>query len=267
MQLSQLKIPNKVNNKKSSNPLVKIWQAIQRQLNKNGSLQKKMNAFFEIYEKNLKVDEVRFLNSRMELVTHLCNFIPRKTIVKTPMENLLNYIDDEILLISQHPFNDSDAVEKLQKFKLNKLQERKDIYATDIKTINAMREYLESLPWMPKDISDEKISEFIRDPDKGEEEIEKGYQEWLKTQPEEESIIEQELQEEFEDWIDPDDEFFAHDAYQRDGLDQNLADENTDQLLKKLMKSEEINKLYKKLANLLHPDKLTDTTKQALVSF
>jgi curved DNA-binding protein CbpA len=29
------------------------------------------------------------------------------------------------------------------------------------------------------------------------------------------------------------------------------------------MKSEEINRLYKKLANLLHPDKLTDTSKQA----
>lgn len=270
MQLSQLKNNTKSNKKKSSSPLAKKWQAIQRQLNQNASLEKKMNEFFKLYEKCLKHDEQRFLSKRMELVEHLANFIPRKTIIKSAMENLLDYIDGEMSLISQHPFNDHDAVQKLNKLKLGKLQERQDIYAVDSKTINAMREYLGSLPWMPKDLSDDDISEFIRDPDMGEKTIEEGYQEWLKAHPEKDVTDQENFQDEFEDWIDGDEDFYDDDVFGEHEHDNDYAqmheqpaDADTEQLLKKLMKSEEINKLYKKLANLLHPDKLTDASKQA----
>lgn len=270
MQISQLKNIGKSNKKKSISPLAKKWQAIRRQLNQNANLRKKMCAFFELYEKSLGHHEGRFLKKRMELVEHLCSYIPRKTITNYAMENLLDFIDVEMLLISQHPFYDNEAVQELHKLRRNKLQERQDVYSVDTKTIDALRAYIESLPWMSKEFSDDDISEFIRDPEMGEKLIEEGYQEWLKDHPEDETCEKQPCHEGFEDWIDGVDDFFYDNTDRKDDSDEEEAfdalheqSSDTENLLKTLMKSEEINRLYKKLANLLHPDKLTDTSKQA----
>jgi hypothetical protein len=270
MQLSQLKNASQSNKKKAS-PLAKKWQAIQRQINQNLSLQKKMQTFYEYYEKQLRGDEERFLTKRTELVEHFCGFIPRKTIVNTAIDNLLDFIEGEMQLIAQHPFGDDDNLMQLYKLKIDKLQERQDKYSTDPKVMNTMRDYLESMPWMPDNLSDEEISEFIRNPDMADKMIDERFKQWKKENPEHAVADGYPQDEEDEDWLNEDDAFFndffgnetdddvdSHNPFQSH---QQL--EESEQLLKQLMKSGEINKLYKKLANLLHPDKLKDKSKQA----
>lgn len=270
MKLSKLNQPNKVN-KKTDSKLVKKWQAIQRQINQNKNLDKKMREFAVKCEKRLRKPEQEFLEERARLVIHLCEYLPRKTLTKTALMELTDYIDDEIDLIQQHPFCKPNQAQRLVNCKIQKLQERQDKYSQDPKQIQKLREHIESMPWMTVSLTDEQLAEFVRDPDKGQQIIDEYYDAWLETQGKEaeDKFDDTEYQ---QDWESEDDNDFFENIFGQ-GTDQQYdnaynerqtkIEQQGEDLLKKLMRSNEINRLYKKLANILHPDKLKDKSKQS----
>lgn len=284
MKLSQLKTTTGKNKKKSVNPLTKKWQAIQRQINQIADHKKKVEAFSVEFAKRMQAKETAFVNKRGDLVEHFCGFIAKKTVKDNALDQLMDYIDEEMHLISNHPYTDIALPQHLLKIKMRKYQERMDKFSVDPKYIESLKAYLDSYHWLEHDFSDEELSEFIKDPDKVDEFIENERQKYI-----EENNIDEEDLEDLD--LDGPDDFFDEDMNDEELLDAMFKEmfgedifgeekynkedsefheyeptqglEDGDNLLKKLMKSEEINKVYKKLANLLHPDKLQDKSKQA----
>lgn len=291
MKLSQLKTtPSQKNKKKPGNLLAKKWQAIQRQINQNNNLEKKIKEFSALFEKRMGDKEAEFVNKRGELVAHFCSFIPKKTLKDNALEDLFDYIDEELDLISHHPYTDKELPQALLKLKMQKYQERLDKFALDPRYISSLNEYLDSFPWLEHDLSEEELSEFIRNPEKVDEFIEQQRTQYIEENnideadledldlaPPEDDMDEEEIlgaifKDIFGDDVFEDDEFvegaFEGDAFEGEESEYHqhkatTGREDSDELLKKLMKSEEINKVYKKLANMLHPDKLRDKSKQA----
>lgn len=283
MKLSQLKTtPSQKSKKKTGNLLAQKWQSIQRQINQNNNQEKKMKEFAAQFEKRMRGKEAAFVSKRGELVAHLCSFIPKKTMANNALEDLFDYIDEEMHLITHHPYADKDLPQTLLKLRVQKYQERMDKFANDPRYIANIVSYLDSFHWLEHNLSEHDLSEFIRNPDKLDEYIEQQRTKYIKDN----NIDEADLED--LDLASPDDAFddmdeeeildaifkdlfegheFDGEAFKNEESEfhshATQSEEESDDLLKKLMKSEEINKIYKKLANLLHPDKLRDKSKQA----
>ena len=250
-QLSSLKkIAQTPLNKKSDNKLQSLWQKIEKHQKRNASFTKKLAINYQQFEEVVLPYEqmqIRWLSSKVD---HLASFLPRKSLSETERVELTDWILEELSYLQDHPFNSSEEFEALNTrvkalLVMSQEQQLDKMSSTEVELMKASLNAEFDIDF---DLSDEQLKALILDPQK--------IYEYLDAHEESEEIDELE-----EDDQTPFDDHFFDDFYQR--FHQYDEEDKAEEQLKhseldKLFKGSQLNKMYKRLASKLHPDKEQD---------
>ncbi|MEA9391434.1 hypothetical protein SJI19_12910 [Acerihabitans sp. TG2] len=179
--------------------------------------------------------EHQYIQSVYDKITRLLSFTAKKSLGKYDREALFSWIEEEFDELFQHPFNeklDLDALRK-QFFAVNKVRDIEP--AQD--EVDDFRQHVIDQYGTDGDLSDKELVEMMIDPEKLFNTLNR-----LLREPQDDN------------GHDNANSASTHDTQER--LDE------AQQTLDCLLKSKEMNKLYKKLANILHPDREPEPAKK-----
>lgn len=248
------------NQQKKLTPFEKKWQTIEKQLQKNTTLQQQIAELFERFETDVLPVEQRYIESKVKQINHFISFIGRKTLAEYQRGMLVDMITKMIDDLDTNPFCGDDLVFELKK-KITEAyntfygideDEDEDDFLENIDFSNNIFVKLDKTEDLAeasemiheafdgeKTFSDEQIKAFLADYGSLEEALDAHFTEQFADTDDE---YDEELDEEFF-------KQFRHESAQQEPDKSHL---------KRLFDSSELNKIYKMLANKLHPDKESD---------
>ena len=239
--------------------LIDLWAKIEKKLKRNQKyLQDKARLFAEFQATILPLEQQQG-RQMIELLEFLIPFLNRKSLSAYQREELLNWMESILTFLRSHPFLTDVDHEALQK-KVN------DAYVSLIQSqnadieeshIDAVRMEIEQMFAGDMQLSDEEIIALIRDPNILNQYIQR-MNEALDEEDDDESAYSQNSSNSSQ----PFEDFFEQDLGQDDAQHHNAKDARQ-KSLDKLFKAGQLNKIYKRLASLLHPDKEQDPGKKA----
>jgi|GEM_PF-1120108 len=243
----------------SDNPnqktLIDLWSKIEKRQKRNQSFVVKKEQLFEQFEEKVLPTEQAHGQQAFELVEFLVTFLVRKSLSNNQREELLNWIEDKLNYIRNHPFLGNFDHEALQK-KVNDAMvtfSQSQNLEVDARDIEQVRAEIKLMFDDNMHLSDEEITKLIRDPRLLNEFIEQMN----------DALDEQEAaaNDEGEQHNEPFQDFFGQ-QNEEDDFQQHTSQDPKQKDLNKLFKSGQLNKIYKKLAAILHPDKEQDPAKK-----
>jgi len=229
-----------------------LWQKIEKHEKRNATLNKKINTLFEQFTSDVLPHEKRQCQQTAVRIQHLIKFIFKKSLSEQQRVELLDWIEEEICFLEQHPFSQSVDIEGLRKSFTDALMNSSKTNPIDESKIDLdeMRMMIDQIFDGMLQLSDEELIALAKDPSLMAQHIEGLQQEMEQPEFEDEMFNEQAFADENEDFTD----FFNED-------DSSQIKKSKDNGLEKLFKSSQLNKMYKRLAFLLHPDKELDPQK------
>ncbi|MER2492674.1 hypothetical protein [Catenovulum sediminis] len=252
MTLANIKFKNK-DNTSSNQALNKVWKKIEKQQIRNEELKTKIEDFYQDFCLLAEEKEANITQSTAKLVHHLTGFLSRKSLSETRRSCLLDWIELEINYIADNPFSrgiDTHEMRLNIHDQLSRVLDDSNMVNEDVDP-DDVRDMLEDILEMDVDLTDAELIEMALDPDNLQAYIE--------------SILEQNEDDEFaeyenvgkddpfeDDYIFDDEDPFSGYQSQQNHFEH---DEGLEKKLNALFKSSQINKMYKKLAQILHPDK------------
>ena len=240
-------------NKKSDNKLQSLWQLIEKHQKRNAAFTKKLAANYQQFEEVVlpyEQTQIMWLGSKVD---HLASFLVRKSLSEAERVELTDWISEELGYLQEHPFNSPEAFEQLNKrvkaqLLLSQQQQLDKISSAELAQL---KDSLSAEFDTEFDLSDDEFKALILDPNK--------IYEYLDAhEASEEAEETDELENDEEDIFD---DHFFNDFYQRfhQSDEQDKAEEKLKHSeLDKLFKGSQLNKMYKRLASKLHPDKELD---------
>ncbi|PCI54301.1 MAG: hypothetical protein COB45_08675 [Gammaproteobacteria bacterium] len=230
-----------------SDPLTKKWLEIEKKQKRNANFKRKITDLYQIFQDDILQEEHKLIELLGQETQHLMSFMSRKSFTEWQKEELHGWIESNLETLSEHPFGNAELANNLRKEYSNALlvntKEVDENIALDKDVIAEMRALCEEMFEGEISFSDEELSDFIRDPAL----FQQAFQEFLANKHTEEA-------DEFEEGFSGDDseDDHYHEYYQQQ--EESKKDKQQDKL-KSLFNSSKLNKLYKILANRLHPDK------------
>ena len=227
-------------NKQSSFQI--LWNKIEKAEIRNKKAEDKVSALYEQYESILLPHEKELANTHCNLIEQLISFVPSEKLSKNQRDLLCAEIEDNFEEVHQKSsIYDSERISKLLEIfdKLNIKffpEERKEFVEDEYEK---MMSYFRMFAGNDLELPDDEIKEAIvsGDMSKLESLLKKVQDDLLKKRHEEK-----------EDW---DDHEFNY--YEREEDDTSK--------VKEVFKASQLNKMYKKIANVIHPDKELDPSK------
>ncbi|WP_340680077.1 hypothetical protein [Paraglaciecola sp.] len=234
--------------------LLNIWSKIEKKQKRNQKfLHNKEKTFAEFKVKVLPLEQ-QHAKQTADLIEFLISFITRKSLSDYQREELLDWIASSLMYLRSHPFLDGVDLDALQ----NKCDEalaeltQSEQSNIDPHEIERVRHSIEIMFAGKMQLTDDEIIALIEDPsliDDYIEQTQKGLDE------EQQSGHKSQQHDPFDDkFREQAEEDFRHHAPQQDDRQKDL---------EKLFKGGQLNKIYKRLASLLHPDKELDLVKKA----
>lgn len=231
-----------------------LWDKIEKYELRNQKAEKKVNDLYQEYELTVFPYQKKMANSRCEFVEHLMTFLSVKNIKPQERQRLFDYVGQWLEELHHCSiFCDLEI--------LNKLCEKFDTYHDQFyhkEKQQALNKACSEFENMIKDMLGEdvelphkKIREAISSNDEHDlfkllESIQNEYQ---KKHPIEDS----EEQDEWDD-VDPEWDDFEFNYYKNEEEEASKITE--------LFKGSQLNKIYKRIANVIHPDKEQDPLKR-----
>lgn len=237
--------------KETQSAFSKKWKQVEKKQTRNLNYKNKLKNFYDDFKRDVLPFEHKFCDAVANETNHLTGFISRKSFTNWQREELSLWIESNLDLLRDHPFTPDGTVEKLSgeysKALLGWAKTIPDEEEIDPEVIFSMRGLLEELE-VEDNYSDEELDYFIRNPQIFTEHIESIMMQRMAKDAE---------NEDFEDDLDDDffqqfeEEFINSESFQhfQDG------DKSHQKKLKDLFNGSLLKKCYKKLANILHPDK------------
>ncbi|WP_435274709.1 hypothetical protein ACMAZF_15780 [Psychrobium sp. nBUS_13] len=251
------KISQKTTNKQQDNDLHNLWQRIEKHQKRNANFTAKIASNFKQFEELALEFEQRQCQKLGEKIAHLVSFLPRKSLSGIEREELQQWIDDDLRYLSSHPFADKALVENIHNIVHSAFVSERETLAQNISAdeVAALRESIEIEFEGDLNLTDEQIKDVILNPEKMVEHIDRLFAQHHHEQQEDEYEIDD------EEMMDDDffEEFYQHYQQSNDGASH---EDSRSRHLDKLFKGSQLNKMYKRLASVLHPDKETDATKK-----
>ncbi len=239
----------------NDNPFAKKWREIEKKQKRNLTQKNKIDKLFQTFQEDILPEEKKLVELLAQETRHLITFLPRKSFTQWQREELQEWIESNLSTLSVHPFGDQQLFSEVSKEYGDYLVQEAQNLNQDVEfsadDIARMREMSEEMFQGEKDFTDEELIAFMRDPSI--------FQQALR-----EFMAEMESRE--DDFFEEDDEPFsqyrddnANDEYQN-GYQKHYAEQQSkkNNKLKALFNSSNLNKIYKILANKLHPDKETN---------
>ncbi|WP_417763248.1 J domain-containing protein [Shewanella sp.] len=219
----------------------KLWEQIEKKQAANERYERKISKFFEQFSDKLKTHELEICAANAALISHLINFFPRKSLSNRQRETLADWIEQELMALEANPFRANSTEPLRQQFQ----QAMMEVFpepnpATNSAACDFFREQVEQLTGMPLDLDDEQLVEIIKDPELFAKFI---------------SELEGNSAEQTFDFSVDDD---VSDDWEPEWADAAVSSDSIE-----LFRHKDINRLYKQLAKVFHPDKAqSDEDKQ-----
>jgi len=237
--------------KKKQNAFSKKWAQVEKKQTRNLNYKNKLNKLYTHFQTEILPFEHQLCEAIAEETRHLMSFISRKSFANWQREELTVWIESNIDTLTEHPFVPDGLSQSLHKEYSDHLTDNCNIMDKDEMIdplhITGMRELLVELE-VPDNFSDEQLADFIRNPKTFTDHIEKVMAERVKQEAESE-FYEDELDDQF--FEDIEDDFINSDHFQH----FQQSHQKHQKKLKDLFNASLLKKCYKKLANILHPDK------------
>ena len=237
--------------KKQSQKLEKLWQDVEKKQARNQRYRAKLDDFYEEFKPLIESKEHVVCAATGKWIQHLLTFVPRKTIKGNQRVELYDWIEEELTILEANPFNPISTTDLREFFTslLIDFQSTMPKQTVSDEELDALREDLFGMfgEWLP--LSNEELIDMIHHPER--------FQAYIHD------MLNQSNSAEAEDEHEDDSEW--------DGPDWDMNDdfsfENDDPELPMstaLFEDKAMTKLYRQLANQLHPDKEQDLERKAL---
>ncbi|WP_257326466.1 J domain-containing protein [Pseudoalteromonas rhizosphaerae] len=246
---------------KPSSELERLWQRIEKHTKRNANFDTKKQGLFTQFKEQVEPHEQYQAQMIAQQICHLSQFIPRKSLTDEQRNELVDWINADLDYLASHPFTgdlDMEAISHTFKSHLGKHNQEaiNDIPSSELGVFRTMLQ--QDFPGL--ELTDEQLKEIALDPQllyKHLDEQGFGDNKEHDSDSTDDPFNAGDAQSEGdEDW---DDFFDQYERFDRDEIKQ----QKTDAKLEKLFKSSQLNKMYKRLASKLHPDKEPDPTKKA----
>ncbi|WP_111979462.1 hypothetical protein [Algibacillus agarilyticus] len=267
MQLTSIVTSDEPKAKKSLDKFNHLWKEIDRKTLRNQRLKEKQEAFFQHFQDQVSQHEKDLLLATANLASHLTQFVSRKSLSDVRRECLVDWIESELYFVEQTPLAAELGIEQIRQNlhdQISRLVELdSDADADQAMDCDHIRELLINLTGSDFDLSDEKLTEIGQSP--------ADFEAFLKNELE--ALLANESNDDQHDGpfgandFDEDDLFNGFNFNEDTDDDEQKFNHNSTQSpqkqrLEQLFKKSHINKMYKKLAQVLHPDKETDESKK-----
>lgn len=213
-------------------------EALQRTITTQHQQQQALMARFRV---EVLPVEHQYIQAVYDKTIRLLSFADKKSLGKYNRDALFSWIEDEFDELLHHPFNENLDLDALRQ-RFSAVNPTPDIKPTQDE-VDDFRQYVNEQYGSVGDLSDKELTEMMLDPEKLFNTIDRLFSE---SQDDDEN----------------DDEYEHDDASGSHTHNTQDREGNTQQTLDGLLKSNEINKLYKKLANILHPDREPEPAKK-----
>ena len=228
---------------KANDPLAKKWLEIEKKQKRNANLKRKMTDLYQVFKDDILDEERRLVELLGQETRHLMSFLSRKSFTQWQKEELANWIESNLETLSTHPFGNADLANDIRNeysdFLVASAESNDKDIDLDEESLAEMRELCEEMFLGELSFSDEQLANFIRDP----ETFKQAFQAFLEAKHDEDA------EGLFGD--DSQDDYSTEEPYEEHSREE-VQQQNK---LKSLFNSSNLNKLYKILANRLHPDK------------
>jgi hypothetical protein len=228
---------------KTNDPLAKKWLEIEKKQKRNANFKRKMTDLYQVFKDDILQEEHKFVELLGQETRHLMTFMSRKSFTQWQKEELSNWIESNLDNLSTYPFGNAELAHDLRNEYSDSLsactQKIDGEVDLDEELLAEMRELCEEMFLGELSFSDEQLANFIRDP----ETFKQAFQAFLEAKDDEDD------EGLFGD--DSQDDYSAEEPYE----EQCREEVQQQNKLKSLFNSSNLNKLYKILANRLHPDK------------
>lgn len=236
-----------------------LWQKIEKHQKRNAAFQGKLDKHFAVFQEVALPAELEFIQSVVERSQHLAQFITKKSLSDNERDALFDWLDEDLYILRNNPFTEQSQLDLLTALVESQValfdDEQLDQVSED--EVNEFRAFIDDKFDGLLELTDEEIKACILDPAK----LTKHFEKFVEAKQRQGEFDPYEFaKEKFSDEFDsePDfDDFFEQ-------ADSNHHSEKSD-VLEKLFKGSKLNKMYKRLASKLHPDKVIDEQdKQAM---
>lgn len=229
---------------KANDPLAKKWLEIEKKQKRNLNFKRKTTDLYQMFKDDILQEEHKLVELLGQETRHLMSFLPRKSFTQWQKEELASWIESNLDTLSTHPFGDAELAHDLRKeysdFLVASTEQIDEDVDFDETLLAEMRALCEEMFLGEVSFSDKELADFIRDPAI----FQQAFQAFLEAKNDEEL--------ESEGFSGDDSEYSSSKEY---NYEEDSREDKQQSKLKSLFNSSNLNKLYKILANRLHPDK------------
>ncbi|REL27397.1 hypothetical protein DXX93_13020 [Thalassotalea euphylliae] len=268
--MNELVFTNQANKKSSKSEndtsyeyLNHLWQKIKKHEKRNQNLVNKQAKLYLEFVERIEPYEHAYCLAIANKAKRLISFMPRKSFSHAQQQALIEWIEEEISDIEYHPFIGNVDIGELRVLFQNGLSHSLKSIDVDEDTIAHMRTMFNDMFDGKINFSDEELTKIARQPELLKELAMQKFNELYSRQEtefqDENRKGEYTEQNRDQDDFDNDEDFesFFHNNHQQD------MEEERQKELDQLFKSSQLNKMYKRLASVLHPDKAQDKAQKA----
>ncbi|BCE02367.1 hypothetical protein [Marinicellulosiphila megalodicopiae] len=206
----------------------KNWKKVQSLEKRNQKLKIEVVTFSKTVMSDLAQTERESQAAIISLITQLLTFAGRKSLSKWEKETLFLWIKENIEMLYANPMTDHKVMQNIQK-----------------QYMDTVKNYYD--PEGLSDLQDQQSDEeSLFDDVEGKDSFENNFDEMAKRMAEEMGVDVDAIKEEFS-------KQFGDDFFDKDSEINSNKDVDTDKIFKK----SSINKMFKKIASVIHPDKAT----------
>jgi hypothetical protein len=240
-----------------------LWSKIEKKQKRNQKfLDDKKNLFVEFQAKVLPFEQQQGMEM-VNLVEFLIPFFGRKSLSDYQREELISWIESTLEYLRSHPFLadvDHDALQNKFTAAFTAFIRAQNV-EIDIHQIEKVRMDIEHMFEGNMQLTDDEIIDLIKDPSVLNQYIQRMDKEISEDEDEDDDVDEENSGEHGEPFERFYDDNFGEDDVQKDAAKEAVKDAKQKKL-DKLFKAGQLNKIYKRLASLLHPDKEQDPAKK-----
>lgn len=206
------------------------WRRLVKQQQKNEQLQTDIRAFAADIRHRIGAEEQSCNTARYHLIEHLLGFYSRKSLAQWHREILLEWINDHFLELTCNPFSHDLDLASLQKNIGEVVQKIHPDFFAEANHKPNNKSQVDAEESGTEDMFADLFAEFEQDDDEDEPD-----------NFDQDSVFE---------------EFFREQQQQEEQEEQERKDIN------QFLKSSSINKMFRKIAGVLHPDREQDPTQR-----
>tara|TARA_R110002124_G_scaffold218136_1_gene384018 strand:- start:53039 stop:54253 length:1215 start_codon:yes stop_codon:yes gene_type:complete len=241
---------------KPSSKLSSLWIKIEKHRKRNANFTKKRTKLFEKFKQEALPSEQRLADVITAQVEHLIHFLSKKSLTDKQRDELLMWISSDIDYLAVHPFavglDVADLRDKINA-ELTLLTENLE-QAVDEDSIAELANMLDEMFDGEMQFDRDTLIELIKNPALIQEHIQRFHEKMNEEAAAEDDEYSAEFDEDFEEDFD----YQHYQSFSKRNSKQELG------ILEKLFKGSQLNKMYKRLASKLHPDKENNATKKAI---